>query len=545
MSNASGGLTDKDYSEPATPQEPIDAPPPPPTGPIRQHTNTFLWDTKEPDIDDLLHNPDPIRDAALDRRWTLFSLRGWLNVIMLVVLLAGLIGLFAGWPIAIWYRQTHPTGPGYNLGGINGTGQIPVLNVPTLIDKDTPQSAYGRKGFDGQDYELVFSDEFNVDGRSFYAGDDPFWEGVNLQYHQTSDLEWYEEDQITTGGGNLIITLVETPSHDLNWKSGMLQSWNKFCFTTGYIEVNVSLPGSPHVPGLWPAAWTMGNIGRIGYGATTDGTWPYSYDSCDYGTFPNQTKDGLPAAAATGLSYQPGQRLSACTCPGSDHPGPSVSVGRGAPELDIIETEVLDNTGKASQSLQVAPYDLNYNFSYAGAQIYNDSATYINTYHGGTYQEAVSAITTVGNAPYDGAAYETFGYELWSDPKDPSAGYVTWMMGGNPTWTLNAAAIGPNAGTQVNQRLLPVEPLSIAFNLGISPTFQAPDFKHLVFPSIFRIDYVRVYQKKGHTNIGCDPPDYPTADYINRHYNAYTNPNLTVWAQAGYTFPRNSQYDGC
>lgn len=33
----------------------------------------------------------------------------------------------------------------------------------------------------------------------------------------------------------------------------------------------------------------------------------------------------------------PGQRLSACTCKGEDHPGPDVSVGRGSPEIDIIE----------------------------------------------------------------------------------------------------------------------------------------------------------------------------------------------------------------
>lgn len=32
-------------------------------------------------------------------------------------------------------------------------------------------------------------------------------------------------------------------THDLSYQSGMLTSWNKFCFTGGYIEVNVSLPG--------------------------------------------------------------------------------------------------------------------------------------------------------------------------------------------------------------------------------------------------------------------------------------------------------------
>jgi hypothetical protein len=44
----------------------------------------------------------------------------------------------------------------------------------------------------------------------------------------------------------------------------------------------------------------------------------------------------------------------------------------------------------------------------------------------------------------------------------------------------------------------------------------------MTFPSEMLVDYVRVYQRAGQTNIGCDPPDYPTADYINRHYNAYS-----------------------
>jgi beta-glucanase (GH16 family) len=52
----------------------------------------------------------------------------------------------------------------------------------------------------------------------------------------------------------------------------MITTWNKMCFTTGYIEVSVSMPGTPTAPGLWPAAWTMGNLGRAGYGATTEGT---------------------------------------------------------------------------------------------------------------------------------------------------------------------------------------------------------------------------------------------------------------------------------
>ena len=42
--------------------------------------------------------------------------------------------------------------------------------MPQLIDVETPQSARTRKGFDGYDYEIVFSDEFNTPGRTFYPG---------------------------------------------------------------------------------------------------------------------------------------------------------------------------------------------------------------------------------------------------------------------------------------------------------------------------------------------------------------------------------------
>jgi hypothetical protein len=37
----------------------------------------------------------------------------------------------------------------------------------------------------GPDLELVFSDEFNTPGRTFWPGDDPYWEAVNLHYWVT------------------------------------------------------------------------------------------------------------------------------------------------------------------------------------------------------------------------------------------------------------------------------------------------------------------------------------------------------------------------
>lgn len=129
----------------------------------------FVWE-KDAEYDD----DDPFRD---DSHFTLFSARGWVNMGAVGIIIIGLIILFIGWPILLHL------GPRLNLGNLNATGQIPTLTGFTgLIDKDTPLSVYTRTGSDGQKYDLVFSDEFSVDGRTFYPSDDPYWEAVDLYY---------------------------------------------------------------------------------------------------------------------------------------------------------------------------------------------------------------------------------------------------------------------------------------------------------------------------------------------------------------------------
>ncbi|KAH8114318.1 glycoside hydrolase family 16 protein [Phellopilus nigrolimitatus] len=517
----------------------------------------YLWDVKDPDLDDPLHNPDPIRDAALDKSFTFFSARGWANASVLFLIVVGLVTLFIGYPIIADTRRTVLQASGFNLGGINASGQVPSLeNFPSLIDTDTPEEAKTKKGTDGNTYNLVFSDEFTTDGRSFYPGDDPYWEAVDLHYWPTADLEWYDPSAVTTSGGKLVLTMTEVQNHDLNFMSGMVTTWNKWCFTTGIIEVSVSLPGNAQTPGFWPAVWTMGNLGRNGYGATTEGMWPYSYAACDLGTFPNQTDaSGNPAAVTTGgtgggpLSFLPGQRTSSCTCPGSDHPGPDVGTARGVPEIDVFEAQI-DMTvrkGQMSQSYQIAPYNYQYQIDNSSSvtTIYDQSITSINTYMGGVYQQAVSALTYIDSANYGGNGYATYGFEWWSDPNNRDDGYIVWESQGTPSWKITAGTIGPDSTSKVSQRLISEEPHYIIMNLGMSPGFQAQDFKNMQFPNQMLIDYVRVYQREGVSNTGCSPKNRPTESYINAHTNAYNNPNLTTWESAGYTFPRNSLYDGC
>ena len=175
------------------------------------------------------------------------------------------------------------------------------------------------------------------------------------------DMEWYDPAAVTTANGTLEIRFDAFENHGLSYRSGMVQSWNKTCFTGGMLEASISLPGRGDTVGFWPGFWSMGNLGRPGYAATTEGLWPYSYnsDKCDAGITANQSQ-------TDGISYLPGMRLPMCTCEGEDHPSPGRS--RSAPEIDVIEASVGTLAegakermiGGVSQSCQIAPFDIWY-----------------------------------------------------------------------------------------------------------------------------------------------------------------------------------------
>ncbi|KAJ8594833.1 beta-glucan synthesis-associated [Rhizopogon salebrosus TDB-379] len=516
--------------------------------------------------DDPLHNPDPRRDRKNDRGGSIFTCRGLTNLGCLIVLAVGLVTLFAGYPIISYFtKKSLSNEGGFNLGGINASGQIPSIpNNYGLIDVDTPSSAHTYTSFaDSSEWQLVFSDEFNQDGRTFWPGDDPYWEAVDLHYWQTNDLEWYYPDQVTTKNGALEITIAEREKNNLSYTSALVSSWNKFCFTGGMVLVSVSLPGTNDISGLWPAVWTMGNLGRVGYGASLEGTWPYSYDSCDVGTMPNQTLNGgPPAALANGdpyngdvLSYLPGQRLSRCTCKGESHPGPVHSdgtyVGRSAPEIDIFESQITGTPlqGQVSQSAQWAPMNAAYTWdnTTGNFNIPNPDVTVLNPYMGGVFQQATSGVTTTNQSCYTQGTgcFATYGYE-YKPGYTSDGGYISWITNDIVAWTLDASGMAADPLTEIADRPIPQEPMYLIANLGISPNFATVDTADLVFPTTLRIDWIRVYQPKNAINIGCDPQDFPTSAYINEYLEAYTNPNLTTWqTDFKQPFPKNRLKEQC
>jgi beta-glucanase (GH16 family) len=122
---------------------------------------------------------------------------------------------------------------------------------------------------------------------------------------QTNNLEWYDPEAITTKNGALQITLSRKETHGLDYEGGLMSTWNKFCFSGGLLQTSVSLPGANNIVGLWPAVWSMGNLGkslllgknqgelsdepsflgRAGYGASLEGmvssNFPIFYPPAD------------------------------------------------------------------------------------------------------------------------------------------------------------------------------------------------------------------------------------------------------------------------
>ena len=167
------------------------------------------------------------------------------------------------------------------------------------IDPDTHSSVENITFYvDGRLHRLVFSDEFNTNNRKFHDGTDPRWTALHKDDYTNFALHYYNADLITTSNGYLnITTKVEDITFDYvdlasstasskssknagkpsrktkNYQSGMLQGWNKFCFTGGVVEISARLPGKAYIGGLWPAMWMMGNLARATYVGSSNNIW--------------------------------------------------------------------------------------------------------------------------------------------------------------------------------------------------------------------------------------------------------------------------------
>lgn len=448
--------------------------------------------------------------------------------------------------------------------GQNKTG----YETYTFIDPDTPLSACQLQLCQG-DYAacapgqpivkeslfLVFSDEFEKPGRKFGVTDkDPKWTAEDMYYFPTQDVEVYKPDQVTTYKGKAVITIERADPPESakslqpdgkvwdvakNFKSAMLNSWNKFCFTGGYMEMSVQLPGNDLVPGFWPAFWAMGNLGRAGYMPSTSGLWPYSFDVCEQGS---NVETAVPGSQVPSQILPQCQKGPGATDINRTAYGLQNGVARNAPEFDVFEIVVSRGKGsEASQTLQMAPllppgqtwtdlawYDergLPYGVQYPGG------ISFLNTNFNGwtgafgrpgnSYQDSMSAVSHLNSSFYEGQ--HTFGID-WAPGE-----YLRWYVDGIFAYEVNPNALLARNGTYPNgtaytigDRMIPIEPMYLIWNLGMSEDFGEVDVTNLAFPSYMMVDYVRVYQRSDQLNVGCSPSSKPTSQWINCNKDKYS-----------------------
>jgi beta-glucanase (GH16 family) len=468
------------------------------------------------------------REGRLFDRWSLLH-RSRLG---LAVLLGALVGVRAGW-----------------------------------IDGDTPQGALSTKSFaDGQEYELVMSDEFEVSGRTFEDGMDKRWTAMHKNDYTNAALHFYSRDAVVTSGGFLNISTVnedvDVPYWDdhsrsvkhttKTYASGMVQGWNKFCLSGGIVEVSAALPGTAYVGGLWPAMWLLGNLARATYTSSSDFQWPWSYDKCE------REEEGKEK-----FQYQ--QEVSACDK--YSHYGMEHHKGRGAPEIDILEAMPGKDpyspwmVGKPyiSTSYQVAPgfqgeRPLNGKYPKPGLWYEDDMQYGRNTsqnvyFYGSKLKHEPPIKSYLADAISANHALEPTHFEdqhvyrLEWQPGEK--GYIKWYVDDEFVFSMTQKTLAPTGAK------IPDEPMYLLFNTAVSSMwgFPAPcDESHCgcdcwdvrdsrcacacpvgmddLFPAHFLIDYVRVYQNPNDSlqKVGCSTDTHPTAKWIAGHPARYRDP---------------------
>ena len=342
--------------------------------------------------------------------------------------------------------------------------------APTASPTETP-TAYPTTSADT--YHLVFSEEFNVPGRTFEDGTDPRWTSLEKNDYTNDALHYYATaNAVTDSKGRLVITTEAADTEVVgfddikgkktrvtkHFRSAMLQSWNKFCFTGGIIEAEVELPGKSDIGGLWPAFWLLGNLARHTYVGSSEHIWPWSSAVCTERSFESQHITACDQVAHYGL-----------------HPG----VGRGSPEIDIFEVQpgnekanhgvfLRSSVGQPfmSASFQVAPGRANMRPGpgywpgpgqwYDGLVGGENSSMNIGFY--GSYNhfvgdphpeksdywsDAVSFNRQLDESHFNSS--HTYRLE-WDVPTDKKDGYLHWFLDGKLVLAINGTGIR-NGGT--------------------------------------------------------------------------------------------------
>ena len=444
--------------------------------------------------------------------------------------------------------------------------------APTVSTSPTESPSERPTGFPTylpRTFDLVFSDEFNIEGRELRDGADPRWTALDKNDYTNNALHYYSPDNAKIENGHLVITSEAVDTEIIgfddkkqkktrvtkHFKSAMLQTWNKFCFTGGILEAEVQLPGKSNVGGLWPALWLLGNLVRHTYVGSSEHMWPWSSVVCT-----PKSRDS--------------QKISGCHH--LSHFGLENYFGRGSPEIDIFEVQpgnVRANQGPflkspvgqpfMSASFQVAPgrpsnrpgpgewpgpgqwytgligganASLNINF-YGNYNHFNSDSKKSQDY----WSDAISYNRQLDESHFN----KSHVYRMeWDVPTETSGGYIHWFLDGELVLAIDGDdVIDAGLGSSVSS-----EPSYILVNTAISSQWGFPfkcptdcpcktyncnsdeyqyqcgfsggfcDMMKASSPQ-YKMNYIRVYQDASNPvqKVGCSTPERPTRRYIEGH----------------------------
>lgn len=151
-----------------------------------------------------------------------------------------------------------------------------LVAIMTLsaFDESTRLFPYATKNknssYDSKTYQLVWSDEFNIEG----VPDSTKWK-FETGFSRNEEAQWYQKENAVCGNGNLVITGKKERKNNPNYISGS-NNWKtnrqfidytsasvvmkkQHAFQYGKMEVRAKIVTQT---GLWPAIWTLGVQGE-------------------------------------------------------------------------------------------------------------------------------------------------------------------------------------------------------------------------------------------------------------------------------------------
>lgn len=145
-----------------------------------------------------------------------------------------------------------------DAGGAPGAGPSTGWSIHStlallvgLVCAFTVVSGCGTADVTSANWKLIWQDDFD-------SWDPGHWNAQNLASPRNQEWQHYTPDNVSVAGGRLRLTSRRnTPVGDRTFTSGAVDTYGKFSFTYGRVEIEAKLPAMG--PGVWPALWMLGD----------------------------------------------------------------------------------------------------------------------------------------------------------------------------------------------------------------------------------------------------------------------------------------------